>query len=996
MRRRRPHLRLGAAVRVAALAAFCLRGAAQAQSNTVEAGAAHAHAGPILSSYEGQNVTAVEIAGQPQLNTSQFASLFALHAGQPFSLDKAKQTGIALKAAGKFEDVRIEVDPELKGVRVLYVLQPAVYFGIFEFPGAARFPYSQLIQVTNYPVQTPYNEGDVREAQQGLLKFFRDEGFFEAEVETENQIDRAQGIANVIFHVTLGRKAKFASVELQGAPAGESAELRHKLTTIPARLRGAAVRPGKTYHHSTVLKAQHLLQSDLEKQGYLSAQVKLNGADYRAASKDAVVSFILNPGPRTHVEIKGAHVWGWTRKALLPAYQGVGVDKESEEEGRQALVSYFESKGYFDVTVDAQLTKTDGSETLIYRITRGKKHKVTAVTLAGNTHVSDGRLKPGIAVKQKHWFSPGKYSDQLVRTSVKNLEAVYASEGYSSVEVASRITRQKGNVQVSFRVTEGPRDVVNSLAIEGDQTFPESQFAPSGLKLAAGQPYSQALIEADRASIVAHYLQAGYLNASFRETAKEVSKQQPHRIDVVYHIVEGPRVITGDVVMLGRLHTRARLIRKDIAVLKPGQPLTESELLTAGSKLYDHTGVFDWAEVDPRTEIRTQTREDVLAKVHEAQKNDFTYGFGFEVIDRGGSIPSGTVALPNLPPIGLPSSFTASEKTFYGPRGSIQYTRNNIGGRGDSFSLTAFAGRLDQRGAVYYIDPNFRWSPWKATTSYSEERDEENPIFSAQMEDGSLTFQRAIDHAQKDLFSVRYDFSKTDLTRVLIPQLVPARDQHIRLSTLAANLTRDTRDNALDEHRGVFDTLELDFNTTRLGSSVDFARLTGQAAVYKEKFHHIVWAESLRIGLAHSFDDSFVPLSQEFFSGGGTSLRGFPLDSAGPQRPVRVCPNGGQTCNTFINVPTGGDELLILNSEARIPLPFKKGLSLVPFYDGGNVFSSVGFRDFDSMYPYSNGVGLGLRYATPVGPIRIDLGHNLNPVHGVKATQYFISIGQAF
>jgi outer membrane protein assembly factor BamA len=999
--------RLGAAVCLSALlaaAGFDARAQAAAAPHGAEANAGGSNAADsnaadadqILYSYEGQTVTSVVIAGQPQLNSTQFTAHFALHAGEPFSLDKARQTAAALKAAGKFEDVRIEADPEQNGVRVLFVLEPAVYFGIFEFPGADRFPYAQLIQVANYPVQTPFNQADVDQAQQGLLTFFRQAGLFEAEVHAEPQVDAEHAIANVVFHCTLGRRAKFGSVDMEGAPANESAQLTHSLTTLTTRLRGAAIRPGKTYHRSTLLKAQRYLQSELEKNGFLSAQVKLDGAEYLAASNRADIHFTMTPGARTHVQITGAHVWGWTRRSLLPVYQGVGVDQESEEEGRQALISYFEAKGYFDVAVDAQLEKAADGETLIYRIARKKKHKVTAVTLAGNTHLPDSRLTPSIAVQKKRWFAPGKYSDQLVRTSVNNLKGTYESAGYSSVQVVPKVVRQAGNVQVSFRVTEGPRDVVNSLAIQGADTFSQSQFAPNGLKIAAGQPYSQRRVQNDRASIVAHYLQAGYLNASFRETAEQVSKQEPHRINVVYHIYEGPRVITGNVVTLGRLHTRQRLIQDDLAAIKPGQPLTETDLLTAGSRLYDHTGVFDWAEVDPRREIRTQTREDVLAKVHEAKKNEFTYGFGFEVIERGGSIPSGTVALPHLPPIGLPSTFTASETTFYGPRGTIQYTRNNIRGRGESFSFTAFAGRLDQRGAIYYIVPNFRWSPWRATVSFSEERDEENPIFSSQVADGSLQFQRAIDRAQKDLFSLRYDFSKTDLTRVLIPDLVPARDQHVRLSTLAANLTRDTRDNALDEHRGVLDSIEIDFNTTKLGSTVDFAKLAGQAAYYKEKFHHIVWAESVRIGLAHSFGGSFVPLSQQFFSGGGNTLRGFPLDGAGPQRQVEVCPNGTSGCGTLIQVPSGGNELLIFNSEARIPLPFKKGLSIVPFYDGGNVFSSVGFRDFDSKYPYSNNVGLGLRYSTPVGPVRVDIGRNLNPVPGVKATPYFVSIGQAF
>jgi outer membrane protein assembly factor BamA len=960
----------------------------------------------ILSSYEGQNVSSVEIAGRPELNSAQFTSLLEQKAGQPFSEAKVDRSAAALKAAGKFKEVRIEADPEANGVRVLFVLEPAVYFGIYQFPGAERFPYSQLVQVANYPIQTPFNSDEVERDRQSLVAFFQQEGYFQAEVHPEVKVDSAHAIAGVSFRAVLGRRAKFGAVEFDGAPSKDDAELRSKLKSLLTRLRGAAIRPGKTYHHSTLTKAVRYLQGLLEKKGYLGAQVKLAGAEYNAGNNRADIHFSIRSGVLTHVEIKGAHLWSWTRKSQLPIYQGIGVDQEAVLEGQQALLSYFQAKGYFDVKVDSQFDKGANSDTVIYKIARGKKHKVTAVTLAGNAHLPDSTLTPLISVKKKHWFSPGKFSDQLVRTSVNHLKSAYQAQGYSSAQVVPKVTRTTEDVQVSFRVTEGPRDIVNSLTIEGAGTFPQAQFAPEGLKLAAGQPYSQARVEADQASIVAHYLQAGYLNSSFHETASQVSKQQPHRINVVYHIYEGPKVTTGDVLTLGRAHTLQRLIVKDVESIKPGHPLTETDLLTAGSTLYDHTGVLDWAEVDPKRGITTQNEEDVLVKVHEAKRNEFTYGFGFEVIDRGGSIPSGTVALPNLPPIGLPPNFRTSETTYYGPRGTIQYTRNNLRGKGESLSLTAFAGRLDQRGAIYYIDPNFRWSPWKATTSYSIERDEENPIFSSGIEQGSFQVQRAVDHAQKNTVFLRYAFSQTNLTRVLIAQLVPPKDQHVRLSTLAANFTRDTRDNALDEHRGVLDSVEVDFNTTKLGSSVDFAKLNGQAAFYKEISHHTVWANSVRIGLAQPFAGSFVPLSEEFFSGGGNTLRGFPLDGAGPQREVFVCPDGTSNCGTEIQVPSGGNELLILNSEARIPLPLKKGLAIVPFYDGGNVFPNVGFHIPHSACPnagncsffslYSNNVGLGLRYSTPVGPIRVDLGRNLNPVPGIKATQYFVSIGQAF
>ncbi len=947
-----------------------------------------------LSSYEGQNVTAVEIAGRPHLDTSRLLPLLPQRSGEPFSKTKVDESIATLKRAGNFDEVQLQIEPEANGVRVLLIVEPAVWFGIFEFPGAERFNYSRLVQVSNYPPQAPFNAGDVQKDADALLSFFQQQGYFEAEVRPQVNLDTEHNLANVRFMVSLNRRAKFGTVAIADATPEEAARMSKSLQGIKARIRGAAIRPGKNYRRATVNNAQQYLQKQLEKKGKLAAQVKLAGAAYTADTNRADIHFNVHEGATIHVQIKGAHLWSWTRKSLLPVYQGVGVDPELVQEGRQALVSYFQTKGFFDVTVDSQFRKQDSVDTITYIITKGKKHKVTDVRVAGNRQLKTDDLTPLIKVKKLHLFSPGNYSEQLVRASTKNLTALYQSEGFSSVQVTSSVTHKDGNLSVSFHIVEGPRDIVSSLKIEGADTFPESKFAPGGLKLAAGKPYSQKIVETDRANIVARYLQAGYLTATFRETATVASKNDPHHVDVVYHIYEGPQVFTQNVITLGRQRTQQRLINRDVATIVPNHPLTETELLTAESELYNHTGVFDWAEVDPRRQITTQTKEDVLVKVHEAKKNTMTYGFGFEIINRGGSIPSGTVALPNLPPVGLPSNFTTSQTTFYGPRGTFQYTRNNVRGKGESLSATAFAGRLDQRVAGYYIDPSFRWSKWGATASILAERDEENPVYSSQVENGSLQFQRFLSQKNHDIFFMRYSFSQTDLTRILIPELVLPQDQHVRLSTIAANFTRDTRDNPLDAHKGMLQSVELDFNATKLGSSVNFAKLVEQTAYYRPVFHHIVWANSLRIGLAQPFANSRVPLSEAFFTGGGNTLRGFPLDGAGPQRQVQVCSSGSSTDCSYIQVPSGGNEQLILNSEARIPVPIKQGLGVVVFYDGGNVFPTVGFHDFTSLY--TNNVGLGLRYATPVGPVRIDLGHNLNPVPGVKSTQYFVSIGQAF
>lgn len=954
----------------------------------------------MLSSYNGQKVASVEVAGQPSLKMAEFAPLLLQKRDEPFSQQDVEQSAAAIRAKGKFETVRIQIEPETSGIRVLFIPEPAVYFGLFEFPGAGRFPYPRLLQVANFPEQRAFNETDVENASRALVSFLNEQGYFHAAVRPQVQVDTGHEIANVFFHIEPGIRAKFDSTNIEGLTPHETSVYEHKLQSPWARLRRAAIRPGKPYHDATITRAQKYLQHLMERRDLLSATVAPGDAEYNPATNQASIHFKITPGTPIHVRIEGAHIWPWTRKSLLPFYQGVGVDTETVEEGRQALLSHFQDQGYFNAAVQSKSIKSAKDETVTYQVVKGKKYKVGAITLSGNKQIHSSTLTSAIEVTKAHLFLHGKFSQKLVSQSVTNLTNIYSSEGFESAHVTSNVTSNGRSLHVFFHIAEGPRDTVNSLTILGNHTVPVSALAPKGLQIAAGKPYSQRSVEADRASIVQHYLNAGYMTSSFRETASEVSKQKPNQINVIYDIYEGPRVLEGDAITLGRAHTQQRLIDEDLYSLRPGKPLEESHMLQAGTELYSHTGVFDWAEIDPKRPVTTQSREDVLVKVHEARQNEFTYGIGFELINRGGSLPSGTVALPSLPPVGLPSNFTTSQKTFYGPRGTAQYTRNNIYGKGDSLSLTAFAGRLDQRGAAYLIAPKLFWHAWQATTSLSIERDEENPIFSYQQELGSFQLQKPIDRSRKDILFLRYSLNKTDLTRVLISQLVPQQDRNIRLSTLAANLTRDTRDNPLNEHSGVLRSLEFDLNTKTLGSNVSFAKLVGQAAFYKEKFNHIVWADSIRIGLEQPFAKSFVPLSEEFFTGGGNSLRGFPLDGAGPQRPVEICLNGASSCAcpgpscSNIQVPQGGNELFVINSEARIPLPVMSGLSIVPFYDGGNAFPNVGFHNFLSLY--SNNVGLGLRYNTPVGPIRLDVGRNLNPIPGVSATQYFISIGQAF
>jgi outer membrane protein insertion porin family len=189
-----------------------------------------------LASYEGQTVTAITIAGRPDLNTAQFAPSFAQHPGEPFSQDKVEQTVEALKASGKFQDVELQVEPEAGGVRILLILDPAVYFGIFEFPGAERLSYTRLVQVSNFSAQSPYNAEDVEQDRQSLLTYLRQEGYFQADVQPETKVDEPQALANAFFQVTLKRRAKFGKLAIDDAQPKQVAALDSALQSLRARL----------------------------------------------------------------------------------------------------------------------------------------------------------------------------------------------------------------------------------------------------------------------------------------------------------------------------------------------------------------------------------------------------------------------------------------------------------------------------------------------------------------------------------------------------------------------------------------------------------------------------------------------------------------------------------------------------------------------------------------------------------------------------------------
>ena len=322
--------------------------------------------------------------------------------------------------------------------------------------------------------------------------------------------------------------------------------------------------------------------------------------------------------------------------------------------------------------------------------------------------------------------------------------------------------------------------------------------------------------------------------------------------------------------------------------MKAEAPLNEAKLLGSESSLYN-LGIFDWVNVAPRRPITDQKTEEVQVKVHEAKRNSLTYGLGLLYTPVAGSLSSGIVALPGLPTLGLPSSFKIIEKNVFSPLGSIEYSRLNLLGRAETASIATSLSLLDQRGSFSYTDPQFAGFKWASLLNVSAERSAQNPLFTARLGTASFQLEKILDAARTKRLQFRYTFQRTTLTNLLIQNFIPPEDQNVRSSMLSASFIRDTRDKPLDAHRGVFQTLDFGISPKLMGSTDNFARFFGQTAYYRQMKPWMVWANEVRVGLVDSFAGSHVPISERFFSGGADSLRGFPLNGAGPQVLATLC-----------------------------------------------------------------------------------------------------------
>src|SRR6266404_586568 len=344
-------------------------------------------------SYEGQKVAAVELVANPKISVESLGSLVQQRADEPYSSSKVADTMSALEGTGRFSKVEVDVKPDPGGLHVTFALGPALYFGIFDFPGATKtFSYTRLLQVVDIPNRTPYKQDLVSKAEDNLRQFLVSGGYFQAQVQAQSQIDEAHRLANVVFAVDLGKRAKLGNIVVQGPEPDEVDRLLRATRTLRATVTGESLKPGKPYTPKRIDSGIARMKRELAKENHLATKVLLDHPGYHKDSNRADLIIDARPGPIVKVHVTGAKLSALPflrdrqMKKLIPIFSEGAVDPDLVEEGRRNLIDFFQSKGYFDVKVNANFQNESSPVELVYNVERGSRHRVETVDFRGNEH----------------------------------------------------------------------------------------------------------------------------------------------------------------------------------------------------------------------------------------------------------------------------------------------------------------------------------------------------------------------------------------------------------------------------------------------------------------------------------------------------------------------------------------------------------------------------------------------------------------------------------
>lgn len=892
--------------------------------------------GSILQSQESSPLVAkisVDVDGQPA--APDMRDLVPIKEGESFSLEKITNSIRQIYKTGLFSDIQVLKEGE-REIHLTYLLTSRLFTGKIIFQGKEDISPKKLKgALFSLREGSFFSEEKLGKAVEELKEILEDLGYYHPQVRAFTEKNLKTSSVNVFFEIQTAKRFVIRKIAFEGEVILNEAELRKKMRS----------REGDFYLPTVVEEDITRLKEVYSSMGYQRAEIWLEARKPDEEQGDVFLFIKIISHQKIEVEVKGAQI---PLSLLKPIWEAEVFEEWGLAEGRAKIINTMRDRGYLFPLVGASIQRVDNTMRVVYQVAPGEKFKIEDISFEGLNYLTPSQLKNELGIGEKATFLSRISGARLFELPAE-IELIYKTKGFSQTRVDYNFARHGKAVKALFYVNEGPQERIKKISFEGAELLsPKTLLEQIGSF--EGGPFFNPNIQKD-----IEKLENFYLNQGIRKTEifAAIEKVGENLFSVSFTIREGKRVKIERVIITGNVATRKKTVLRELKVKEEDYAFYD-RIRESKSRL-ERLGIFTKVSIE---EIPlSEEKENLVISLREGERNYASLGVGLQTRNEPLAFEVWNF------PIRL--------------RGTGEVIRNNIWGSAAQLSLVGQLSLNEKRGVLSWEQPYFFGIPMQTYLNAfweSEDRDS----FSYERKGVSLTGIKSI--AKNILLSTTFRWTTTTLFNLKIePSEVERENSPFSATSLSGSFIWDRRDDPFNTSKGNFFSFALEQAYPLFEAKSNYLKSFIKYQHFIPLFSRVTFSATSRLGLGGG--KLSIPIHERFFAGGSNSFRGERFDKLGPKDPV-----SGR--------PLGGEALFLLNFELTFPLVSSiKDLSGALFYDKGNVFDVPKHFNLPAL---KDAVGFGVRYRTPLGPVRFEIGWNLDVPSERRNPLAFITIGNVF
>jgi outer membrane protein insertion porin family len=625
------------------------------------------------------------------------------------------------------------------------------------------------------------------------------------------------------------------------------------------------------------------------------------------------------------------------------------VNMKEIKDSVERLRDLYHEKRYYQVEITQRIEELPNDEVeLIYEIEEGKKAYIRKIAFVGNHSFSGEELKEVMETSEKGLLSFFTHSGYLDRKELESdtfkLTSFYHNHGYIKAKVGEpEISYKKEEgITITITIDEGPQYEVRNVDIEGD-LIKEPEELRKKLKIVDEKVYNREVIRADALRLSEVYADEGYAFVDVFPKIKEDDEQR--KVDITYQISKGNKVRFERIEITGNSLTRDKVIRRELQVVEGGY-FSGKKIRRSTQNLY-RLGFFENVEIDTR---KGSSNDQMILDVHVEERPTglLSFGIGYSSVEQ-------TMAMLEL-----------SKRNLFG-LGQVISAKANISSKATRYTLSFTEPWLFEKPLSAGID----------LYDWEYEYDE----YTKRSKGGRLRFgfPLGIEFMRGSVIYTYDNATVTDVSEDASLAIQDMKGENLT-SSVTLGASRDSRDRRFNARRGSMNSLSMEYAGGDLGGDSYFTKYRARTAWFFPLFEASSFSIQGRWGFVEQRPGGKLPIYEKFTLGGMNTVRGFDYGSISP-----VDPKTGDKI--------GGEKMMVYNAEFRFPIQKEQGVVGVLFFDAGNVFTK------DESYTFAGirrSAGMGIRWYTPVGPLRLEWGYNLDPKADEPSSNWEFTIGTPF